>query len=326
MNLRLVTAGAFAAASISATAAFADGHAACGEVSITQMDWASAAVVTSVATFLMSEGYGCDVTVVPTTTVPAITSVAETGEPDIVTELWTSYTEVYDELVSEGKLVEMSKVLSDGGVEAWWIPAYLAEAHPELTTLEGIKANPDLVGGRFHDCPSGWGCDITNFNNFKAAGLGEAGVERFQHGSGETLAAAIAAAYEGQEPWFGYYWAPTSVLGKYPMVQVETAPHDPDAHLCNGAEDCATPTLSAYPTANVVTAVTSTFSDENPTIAEFLGNMSFTNAQMGEVLAWQENNNASNEEAAVYFLTSYKDTWSGWINDAAKENLSALLQ
>ena len=326
MNMKLVTAATFTAASLGATTVLADGHTACGEVSITQMDWASAAVVTSVATFLMSEGYGCDVTVVPTTTVPAITSVAETGEPDIITELWTSYTEVYDELVGEGKIVEMSSVLSDGGVEAWWIPDYLAEAHPELTTLEGIKANPDLVGGRFHDCPSGWGCDITNFNNFKAAGLGDAGVERFQHGSGETLAAAIAAAYEAKEPWFGYYWAPTSVLGKYPMVQVETAAHDADAHLCNGTEDCATPTLSAYPTAKVVTAVTTTFSEEEPAVAAFLANMTFTNAQMGEVLAWQESNNASNEEAAVYFLTSYKDTWSGWIDDGAKENLAALLQ
>lgn len=326
MTLKLVSAAAVTAASLSATTVLADGHASCGEVSITQMDWASAAVVTSVATFLMTEGYGCDVTVVPTSTVPAITSVAETGEPDIITELWTSYTEVYDELVAEGKLVEMSKVLSDGGVEAWWIPAYLAEAHPELTTLEGIKANPDLVGGRFHDCPTGWGCDVTNSNNFKAAGLAEAGVERFKHGSGETLAAAIAAAYEAKEPWFGYYWAPTSVLGKYPMVQVETAPYDAEAHLCNGTEDCATPTLSAYPRANVVTAVTNTFSDENPDITAFLQNMSFTNDQMGEVLAWQEANSASNEEAAVYFLTTYQDVWSGWINDAAKDNLSALLQ
>jgi glycine betaine/proline transport system substrate-binding protein len=326
MKLKLVSAAAITVASFGATTASADGHGACGEVSITQMDWASAAVVTSVAEFLMTQGYGCDVTVVPTTTVPAITSVAETGEPDIITELWTSYTEVYEELRSEGKLVEMSKVLSDGGIEAWWIPAYLAEAHPELTTLEGIRANPQLVGGRFHDCPTGWGCDITNFNNFKAAGLDEAGVERFQHGSGETLAAAIAAAYEAEEPWFGYYWAPTSVLGKYPMVQVETAPHDADAHICNGLEDCATPTLSAYPAANVVTAVTNTFEEREPAIAEFLGKMTFTNAQMGGVLAWQEENNASNEEAAVYFLTSFPDVWSAWISEDAKGNLSALLK
>lgn len=322
MKFKLLAASLCVTGALSATTA----HAECGEVSITEMDWASAAVVTSVANFLMTQGYGCDVTVVPTTTVPAMTSVAETGQPDILTELWTSYTEVYEELVAEGKLVELSKVLSDGGVEAWWIPQYLAEAHPELTTLEGIKANPELVGGLFHDCPSGWGCDVTNFNNFKAAGLADAGIQRFQHGSGETLATAIAAAYEAGEPWFGYYWAPTSVLGKYPMVQVEMPPYDATIHTCNGLEDCATPGLSSYPTSNVVTAVTTTFSEREPEVADMLSKMSFTNAQMGEVLAWQELNNASYEEAAVYFLTTYKDTWAGWLDDTARENLSALLQ
>ncbi|KIC48377.1 glycine betaine ABC transporter substrate-binding protein [Tateyamaria sp. ANG-S1] len=317
---------AFAATLMLGTSAASIAAADCGEVSITEMDWASAAVVTNVAKFLLEQGYGCSVTVVPTTTVPAMASVAETGEPDILTELWTSYTEVYEELRSEGKLVEMSKVLSDGGVEAWWIPDYLAEAHPELKTLEGIKANPQLVGGRFHDCPSGWGCDITNHNNFKASGLADAGVERFQHGSGETLATAIAAAYEAKEPWFGYYWAPTSVLGKYPMVQVEMPAYDADTHTCNGLEDCATPGLSAYPVSNVVTAATQAFVDREPEAAALMQNLTFTNAQMGEVLAWQEANEASNEEAAVYFLTTYKDVWGSWLNDDAKGKLSALLQ
>tara|TARA_R110002051_G_scaffold70726_7_gene127288 strand:- start:25953 stop:26921 length:969 start_codon:yes stop_codon:yes gene_type:complete len=322
MKIKYLGAASALALTLSTTSALAE----CGEVSITEMDWASASVVTSIANFLMTEGYGCDVTVVPTTTVPAITSVAETGEPDIITELWTSYTEVYEELRAEGKLVEMSKVLSDGGVEAWWIPDYLAEEYPELTTLEGIKANPELVGGRFQDCPTGWGCDVTNFNNFKAAGLGEAGIERFQHGSGETLAAAIAAAYEAREPWFGYYWAPTSVLGKYPMVEVKLPPYNAEAHICNGLEDCPTPTLSSYPAANVVTAVTSSFVDREPEVAELLKNMTFTNAQMGEVLAWQEGNNASNEEAAVYFLSTYPEVWGDWLNDEAKTNLAALLK
>jgi len=318
---RLMSAAALAAGTMTAGAA----HAECGEVSITEMDWASAAVVTSVATFLMEQGYGCDVTVVPTTTVPAMASVAETGQPDILTELWTSYTEVYEDLVAEGKLVEMSKVLSDGGVEAWWVPAYLVEEHPELATLEGIRENPELVGGLFHDCPSGWGCDVTNFNNFKAAELADAGIERFQHGSGETLATAIAAAYEAREPWFGYYWAPTSVLGKYPMVQVEMPSYDPEIHACNGLEDCATPGLSAYPTSNVVTAVTTDFAEREPEVAEFLSNMSFTNEQMGAILAAQEENSLSNEEAAVLFLTTYPEVWSAWLSEDARTNLAALL-
>ena len=60
-------------------------QANCGEVSITEMNWASNTVVTNVATFIMEQGYGCDVTIVPSDTVPAVTSVAENGEPDIVT-------------------------------------------------------------------------------------------------------------------------------------------------------------------------------------------------------------------------------------------------
>lgn len=301
-------------------------NAACGEVSITEMDWASSAVVTNVAKFLMEQGYGCDVKVIPSTTVPAITSLAETGEPDIVTELWTSYTPVYFELKEAGKVEELSKVLSDGGVEGWWVPKYLVDEHPELATLEGIKANPDLVGGRFHDCPVGWGCDITNFNNFKAAGLADNGIERFQHGSGETLATAIASAYENKEPWFGYYWAPTSVLGSYPMVLVETAPYDEATHNCNTAEDCATPGISAYPTADVVTTASAAFIEREPAVAAMLRNMSFDNNQMNTVLAWQESNGSTYEEAAVYFLTSYKDTWASWLDDAARENLAALLK
>ena len=137
---------------------------------------------------------------------------------------------------------------------------------------------------------------------------------------------AMAAAYEAKEPWFGYYWAPTSVLGKYPMVQIEMPAYDADAHICNGLEDCATPTLSAYPAANVVTAVTSTFAGREPDVAELLKHMTFTNAQMGEVLAWQEGNNASYEEAAVYFLSTYPDVWGEWLNDDAKTNLAALLK
>ena len=86
------------------------------------MDWASSAVVTSVANFIMTQGYGCNVTIVPSSTVPALASLAETGEPDLLTEVWANSTPAYETLLTEGKLVELGNVLSDGGIEAWWIP------------------------------------------------------------------------------------------------------------------------------------------------------------------------------------------------------------
>ena len=313
---------AIAALMTSASAA----HAECGDVTITEMNWASSAVVTAVSSFLMEQGLGCNVQKVPSSTVTAITSITETGEPDILTEVWANSTPAYPGLVEEGKLVELADVLSDGGVEAWWIPAYLAKSNPELTTWEGIMANPELVGGKFHDCPSGWACDIINNNNLIALNAADSGLERFQHGSGETLQTSIAAAFEEEAPWFGYYWAPTAVLGKYPMVAVEVGEYNAEAHNCNGDVDCANPSFSAYPASKVVTAVAGGFAEREPQAAALMANVSFSNEQMGEVLAWRLDKNASYDEAAVYFLTNYKDVWAEWLDAEAKENLAAILQ
>lgn len=301
-------------------------HADCGDVSLAEMNWPSAAVVAQVSKFIMEQGYGCNVTIVPTSTTPALVSIAENGTPDIAQELWVNGVSAYGQLQEEGKLVEVADTLSDGGVEGWWLPKYLVDAHPELATIEGVVANKDLVGGRFHQCPEGWGCKNGNDELTRNFGLVDAGFEIFQHGSGETLATSIASAYENQEPWFGYYWAPTSVLGKYPMVNVDLGAYDAEVFTCAADIDCDTTGKSSWPVAPVKSAVTTVFGEREPEAAELIKHVEFTNAQMGEVLAWAENNSASNEEAAVYFITNYSDVWSEWVNDAAKEKLAVLIK
>jgi|TARA_B110000008_G_scaffold64584_1_gene64824 glycine betaine/proline transport system substrate-binding protein len=322
LNLKLKLVCLIAAGMIASTA-----HAEeCGEVSLMKADWGSAQIVTAVSKFLMEEGYGCEVTTVPLSTNPALVSVSETGEPDILTEIWTNGAPAYKGLLESGAIIQVTEVLSDGGVEGFFVPNYLLEKHPELATIEGIAANPELVGNRFHNCPEGWTCLNVSTNLLKAGGLIDAGIENFVHGSGETLAASIAAAHENKEPWFGFYWAPTSVLGKYPMTLVEMAPHDPEKHTCNITADCATPSMSAFPRSVVVTVLSKEFMAKNSEISNLMTNLSFTNSQMGETLAWVEDNNASYDEGAVYFLTTYKDVWGSWLNEAARENLSSLLQ
>lgn len=325
----LTAAAGFAtAALLSPLAAQAQSEsAACGEVSIAQMGWAAAEVTTNVAKFLLEQGYGCTVALVNSDTVPAITSVAENGEPDVVTNLWlNSAGDAYKKLESAGTMERLASVLTPGGVEGWWIPTHLAEAHPELTTIEGIMANPELVGGRFNNCPDGWGCRIVNDNLIAALDLEGSGIEVFNHGSGETLATSMGAAVTDEAPWFGYYWEPTAPMGKYDMTRVSLGDFDADAFAALQNPDTPDPQVSEFPDAPVLTSVTADLATSNPEVTEFFRNMSFETGTMSEILAWQDENTASAEEAAVYFLTSKPDVWSGWINEAARERLDTLLQ
>lgn len=319
--LAAVTTGSLALAST----AFGAAHGKC-EVSITEMDWGSSIIVTNVAKFIMEKGYGCEVETVPSATVTAVASLVETGKPDIVTELWMNAAGELEPLMEAGDVEKMAPVLAQGGVEGWWVPNYLVEKNPELATIEGILANPEAVGGMFHTCPEGWGCQISNASYIKAFEIENAGIEVFNHGSGETLAASIKEAYDDKKPWFGYYWAPTSILGKYPMTKVDMGvPADVEIHACASNKDCTDIQKNSWPASPVSTVVTKDLKDRLPEIHELFSKLSFETEQMNSLLAWQEDNGATPEEAAAYFIVSESDTWMSWVNDDAKEKLSALL-
>ena len=307
--------------------------AECGKVTIGEMNWNSARVIANVEKFILEKGYGCEVELAQTTTVPAMISMVEKGEPDIAAEIWIhSISESFEQGLAEGRVVSAGNVLSDGGVEAWWIPAYFAEAHPEIRTVRQLMDNAHLFQdpedpskGRFYNCPSGWACKIINTNLFRAYGLSET-FNNFDPGSAEGLAGAIAKAYERQEPWFGYYWAPTAILGKYPMVMVELAAFDPEGHACNNREDCAAPHAGRYPPSEVLAVATRAFAESHPDEFAFLGNISFPNDVMNAVLAWGEDNQSEGNEMAGYFMAKHESLWSSWLPENVADKVKAALK
>ena len=307
--------------------------AACGKVTVGEMNWSSASVIANVEKFILETGYGCEVELLQTSTVPAMTSMVEKGEPDIASEIWiNSVRESFDNGVAEGRIVSAGNVLSDGGVEAWWIPKYLAEAHPDIRTVQQLMDNAQLFQdpedpskGRFYNCPSGWACKIINTNLFRAYGLGES-FNNFDPGSAEGLSGAIAKAYERQEPWLGYYWAPTSILGKYPMVMIELADFDAEGHTCNTRENCDAPHAGRYPPSAVLAVTTKAFADSHPDELAFLGSISIPNDVMNAVLAWGEDNQAEGNEMAGYFIVKHEELWSSWLPADVAAKVKAALQ
>ena len=308
---------------LSANVAKAD----CGEVSIGAMGWASGESITAIAAFVLEQGYGCSVKVVPTDTVPAVTSLAENGQPDIVPEIWKNSAPAYAELEAAGKVITASNVFANGGEEGWWVPKALADKHPELATIEGVLANAELVGARFHNCPVGWGCRIVNDNLKVVHQLEANGIEVFDHGSGANLGASIASAFGDGSPWFGYYWGPTAVLGKYEMTRVDIGAVDAAQHAINQKADSPEDTLgvSGFPSAPVLNAVTADLANREPEVFKFIQNMSFPNDIISKMLAWKEANNASADEAAAWVLSNHTDMIMSWVNADARKKLEALM-
>ncbi|PLY16007.1 MAG: ABC transporter substrate-binding protein [Sedimenticola sp.] len=310
----------------------------CGKVTIADMNWSSAELIANVDRFILEHGYGCQAELVPGDTMPTGTSMIEKGEPDIAPELWSnSFKDALEKGVAEKRLRIAGKSLADGGEEGFWVPQYLVDKNPELATIDGIKANAKMFKhpenpdkSAFMGCPAGWNCQITSGNLFKALKLADSGFELIDPGSGAGLAGAIAKSYERQEPWFGYYWAPTAVLGKYKMVKVDFNSGTDEKHYvdCISIEGCENPKVTMYPPSPVHTVTTEAFATRAPEAYAYLAKRAFKNDQMNQLLAWMEDNQADGDIAMEHFLKSYEADWTPWVSkevaDKVKKALSKI--
>jgi glycine betaine/proline transport system substrate-binding protein len=314
--------------------ALAESDGECGTVTVADMNWNSATFIANLDRFILEHAYGCDAQLVQGDTMPTGTSMVEKGEPNVAPELWSnSFRAAIDIGVAEGRLLEAGRVFSDGGEEGFWVPSYMVAERPELATIQGVIQHAELFKNPedpseslFMGCPSGWNCQISGENLFRALGLGEAGFVLGDPGSAAGLDGSLAKAYERGEPWFGYYWAPTSILGKYPMVMVELADFDAAGHTCNTREDCDTPHAGRYPASAVLAVTTKAFADSHPDELAFISNISIPNDVMNAVLAWGEDNQAEGNEMAGYFIVKHEDLWSSWLPADVAAKVKAALK
>ncbi len=310
--------------------------AECGQITVADMNWPSASFAAHVDKIVLEEGYGCEVQMVPGDTVPTVTSMAEKGEPDVAPEVWAnSVREVLDAAVAEGRLRYAGKVLTEGGVEGWWIPQYVKDAYPEIVTIEDALARSDLFAhpeytdlGGVYTCPSGWGCQLINGNLFRAYGGEDKNFELVDPGSAAGLDGALINAYEREEPWLGYYWSPTAIMGRYAMLRLDFGVgHDPDHwRECTSIEDCPDPRPNAWVTAYVATVVTSRFAEASSDGLAYIEARGWPNDVINEILVYMDDNQAEGEDAAWYFLEEYPDVWAAWLSDDAAAKVRAAIE
>ncbi len=311
---------------------------ACGDVSMAEWNWASGELMANVDAFILENGYGCDVTLVPGATTTTFASMNEKAQPDVAGELWiNAVREPLFKAMDEGRLHSAVKGPITELGEGWWVTPSFAEAHPDLDTVLKILERPDLFPdsedpskGAFIGCPAGWGCQLANANLFRAFDMEAKGWVLVDPGSAAGLDGSMAKAAERGENWLGYYWAPTALIGKYGMKLLDfgvpfAGSENWDGCIVKPEQDCADPQPSAWTESEVHTVITDEFKNAGGVAVDYFSNRIFPGPIMNSMLVFMADEQAGGEDAAIEFLKRHPDLWKSWVSADAAAKIEAAL-
>jgi glycine betaine/proline transport system substrate-binding protein len=290
---------------------------------LSDLSWESAQVHNRIAAFIIEHGYGYGIDYIPVDTISGFAGLVR-GDIDITMEIWTDNQEpAWSEAVASGKVIDLGDNFPDSW-QGWLVPTYMIKGDP----ARGIKATaPDLKSVTdlpkyaklfkdVEDPSKGRFCEKINEKKFAAYGLNDT-YNLFLPGSGAALVASLAGAYKKGEPWFGYYWAPTWVLGSYDMTPLEEPAYD--KAIFGSTAKCA------YPSVKVKIAVNPGMLKKAPEVVEFLKKYETTQAMANKFLAYMEEKEADTDATAEWFLKENEGLWTGWISsDVAAKVKKAL--
>jgi glycine betaine/proline transport system substrate-binding protein len=297
--------------------------------------WDSVQVHNRIVGFILEHGYGYPQPEYTFgETLPLLQGMSR-GDVDITMEVWTdNYLEPWNEVVESGSVLDLGSIYPDAP-QGWYVPTYMIKGDPDHgiePVAPDLKSVSDLprywelfkdpevpAKGRFHNSPPGWAVTEINETKFKTYGLDET-FNCFSTGSDSALAASMVSAYDKGEPWVGYYWEPTWVMGQMDMTMLEEPAYDPEVYNDQNDRGCA------YPAAKVLKGVNVELKNTAPEVVELVEKYETSLEQNNDFLAYMSDNDAETEDAAIYFLQTYPDTWKAWVPEDVSQKVEAALE
>ena len=285
------------------------------------VSWTASTFMSNLAAFIADVGYGYDTEVMTAANVVALKSI-ETGDIDVHMDVEArSIGEVYEQVVASGK-AEALGVSYTPVWQGWLVPRYMIEGdpargiEPSMPDFEDIhdiakywelfRDPEDHSKGRFYGCVPGWQCETINTLKIEAYGLDEY-FNVVSPGSDAALATTMVAAFEKGEPWFGYYWSPSWVLGITDMYRIPEPEYNPDLWNEGAKFGCA----FAVEDGAIVGATS--LRERAPEVREFLTKFNIPVEALNDVMLYLHESGKDADEVIDWFLTRYEDVWTPWV-------------
>ncbi len=310
--------------------------AAGNTVKFAGIGWESGQFITEVLRNILEKGYGCKTEVIIGSTTVTETALIN-GDLHVWAEEWEGFNDIVIKGVKDGKAKLVGKVLQGGTVEGWFVPRYLVEGDatrgikalaPDLKSVSDLAKYKDLFKddenpnmSRLLGCVSGWVCDKTNdgkLTAYKLSGM----YQQFRPGSQAALDASVASAFQQGKPILFYYWAPTSLLGKFDVIQLKEPKYNAKCYELEKANDPkACP--SATPSATLRINLNAEFAKSDAVLTRLFSKTSFSLAQLQKAILRISEDKISAGDAANDFLKNQKATWSKWVPAGVVQKVEA---
>ena len=290
------------------------------------LNWSSAQVQNRVAQYIVDKGYGYPTDVVFGATLPLFQGLRR-GDTHVTMEIWLpNQDEAWMEAQAAGEVISVGESLGKDWQSSFVIPAYLVEQYPDLDSVEDLKeaqykelfATAETGGrARLVSCVIGWACEGVNAKQIEGYGLADH-VHVINPGDGAAANADLYGAYEKGEPWLGYQWGTNDPALLLDLVRLEEPAYSDECWFTTKA--------CGYEDATILIAVHPELPGRAGDVVDMLRKWDFNIDIYKEVAAWlSDNANADTNDAALWWLKTNDDIWTGWVTGEAAEAIMSAL-
>lgn len=295
------------------------------KIVIGEGDWDSNTFHDQIVKIIIEEGYGVEVDIVTADT-SVMVSGLKTKDIDAVLELWSDNVLTYKDDIANKEYVELA-VNYDDNMQGLYVPTYLIEGEdalaPDLKSVKDLNKYADLFPdpeepgkGIIYGGPEGWSATLMLHNKMEVYGLSD----NFNFktiDSNATLSATLAGAYEKGEPWVGYNWEPTWIMGLYDMTLLTDSSYS--------VEDFEKG-IGSFPAVSVTVCVNNEFQEKYPELTKFLSHYTTSSELTSQGLAYMQTEGVEADVAARWFLKENEELWKNMVSEEAYNKVKKAIE
>jgi glycine betaine/proline transport system substrate-binding protein len=280
---------------------------ACGAVRIAVNPWVGYAADVAVVSYLLRHELGCTVETRDLTEDASWQGLAR-GDLDVILENW-GHDDLKKRYIDDQRVAVEHGLTGNKGVIGWYVPPWLAAAHPDITDWRNLNRYAPLfrtgASGQRGQFLAGDPSFVTNdaalIRNLKLD------FTVVYAGSENALIEAFRRAERTRTPLIGYFYAPQWLLSEIELVHVTLPRYTP------GCDSDPKKVACDYQPYDLEKIARKGFAESGSPAAELIKRFAWTDDDQNAVARDLTVARLSPDQAARRWLDANRATWQEWL-------------